>query len=184
MNLIRFPFMLLAAVGLLLSIGVHVAALLGIQIPGGDTVWGLHMGVFVVWIPTGHMAISTKGYDNSQDFWKVALAGSPIWMRRALYGLIAYAVVNFFIVVMFMGEKQSTGGGTSAAELRAFSDVWMVFYGAAFALLYSAIHAPPSLRERRCSRGHVVLPTARFCPECGVQLPKLSSDASQETLSK
>lgn len=175
MNVLLFPFMLLAAAGLLLSVAIHVAAILGLQVPGGSTVWGLHIGIFVVWLPTVLVFTRTSRFANQKDLWKVALSGCPVWMRRTLYALFAYAIVNF---AFFMLSSSSRGSGSEpGTELRGFSGHWMVFYGAAFATLYSAINAPQLFRERRCSRGHTVSPTAQFCPECGDALPRLSRDA-------
>ena len=42
----------LAAVGLVLSAVSHFAAVLGIRGPLGDYAWVLHIGVFIVWLPT------------------------------------------------------------------------------------------------------------------------------------
>src|ERR1041384_7731762 len=39
MSIALYPFMVLAAIGLLLSLGVHIMALAGLPIPGGGTVW-------------------------------------------------------------------------------------------------------------------------------------------------
>ena len=43
-------FVLLSAVGLVLSTIVHLGALLGLPAPLGERSWMLHMGVFVVWL--------------------------------------------------------------------------------------------------------------------------------------
>jgi hypothetical protein len=40
------PFMLLAALGFILSVAVHVASIAGIAIPGGQSVMLLHIGIF------------------------------------------------------------------------------------------------------------------------------------------
>ena len=45
MNVLLYPFMLLSALGLVLSIGSHLAALTGLPIPGGNLVLGLHIGI-------------------------------------------------------------------------------------------------------------------------------------------
>src|SRR5262249_35107281 len=52
MSIACYPFMVLATIGLLLSFGIHIMALAGLSIPGGRAVWVLHIGIFVVWIPT------------------------------------------------------------------------------------------------------------------------------------
>jgi hypothetical protein len=55
-------------------------------------------------------------------------------------------------------------------ETRGFSGHWMAFYGAAFAVLYSAIHKPSLLEARKCPAGHDVSHQDLFCPKCGQAL--------------
>jgi hypothetical protein len=172
MKSILYPFMLLAACGLALSVAAHCIALAGATIPGGKLVWSLHAGVFVVWIPTVLVSMRATRHASRKDFWKVALAGCPIWMRRGFYALCGYAVINFvlFMATTFNQPKQQTGDAPPSV-IRGFSGHWMVFYGAAFAVLYSRIHAPHLYRERTCPQGHRVSPGARFCSECGYSFP-------------
>lgn len=176
MKPILFPFMVLAAIGFVLSVAAHVVALAGLPIPGGQAVFGLHVGIFVVWFPTVLVSIRTTRFADRNDFWNVALSGCPAWMRNAFYAVFAYAIVNF-VVFMF---ASSTGGRppvkSLASEVRGFSGHWMVFYAAAFTTLYSVIRSPNLLRERKCRQGHAVSPTARFCPKCGESLAERPED--------
>lgn len=172
MKAVLYPFMLLAGSGLVLSLGAHCMALAGVRIPGGGLVWVLHAGIFVVWVPTVLVSARMTRHASRKDFWKVALAGCPVWMRRAGGVLFVYAFLNFFL---FMATapgkpkepKQSKMSETPLAVIRGFSGHWMIFYGAAFAVLYSMIHAPEAYRERKCPQGHKAAPDARFCSECG-----------------
>ncbi len=174
MNILLLPFMLLAAFGFILSVLVHVSALLGLPVPGGDTAWGLHIGIFVVWLPAVLVSTRTARFTNQKNFWKVTLSGCPPWMRKALYVVFGYAVLNFIIFIL--ARKQQTGV-PSTADFRGFSGHWMVFYGAAFATLYSVRRAPQLLQDRTCVNGHSVSGEAQFCPECGVALSNASRDA-------
>ena len=174
MRFALFPFMVLAAAGLALSICAHLAAVLGIPLPGGNAVFALHVGIFVVWLPAVLVSTRTSRFANRKDFWKTALSGCPLWMRRSLYVLFAYAILNF-VFFMATGAHSGTSGDASSSEVRGFSGHWMVFYGAAFAILFSALRAPYLLHDRKCSNGHAVAPTAQFCPECGVVLSRPSS---------
>ena len=171
MKVVLFPFMSLAACGFLLRVAAHVMALAGIAIPGGGLVWVLHIGIFVVWIPTVLVANRITGYSNRKDFWKTALIGCPVWMRRALYVVFGYAVFNFILFILSTSTHPKPTGTAPASVIRGFSGHWMVFYGAAFATLYSVIHAPYLFHDRKCPQGHSVAPTARFCPECGYAFP-------------
>jgi len=168
MNVLLYPFMLLSAIGLLLSVGSHLAALAGLPIPGGSLVWSLHVGIFVVWLPTVLVANRMSRYGKRSDFWKLALSGCPTWARYALYGLFGYAVLNFiFGISNLPSHRDGSDASNSGAGVRLFSGHWMVFYGAAFATLYSAINNSKLLKSRKCVRGHEVAPLDKFCPECG-----------------
>lgn len=174
--------MLLSAGGLALSIGAHLMALAGVAIPGGRLVWALHIGIFVVWLPAVLISMQTTRFAHRKDFWKVALAGCPPWMRRAGYVLFGYAILNFVVFVSSTGSqpKQPTGDAPPSV-VRGFSGHWMVFYGAAFAIFYSRIYAPHLYRERRCPLRHTVSPIARFCPECGYAFPEATRGDSPST---
>jgi hypothetical protein len=170
MNFVLYPFMLLATFGFALSVVAHLAGLAGVAIPGGGQVWALHVGIFVVWLPTVLVGKRIARYSNRKDFWKVVLAGCPAWMRAAVLLLFGYAFLNFLLfIVNTIGH--SPAGAAPPSVIRGFSGHWMLFYGVAFATFYSAIHAPHLLRERKCLSGHAVSPTARFCPECGYAFP-------------
>ena len=90
-----YPFMALAAVGFALSATAHLMALPGMAIPGGGAVWTLRVGVFVVWIPTVLLGQKIVQDQPPREFWRIALTGCPPWMRNAVYGLFAYAFINF-----------------------------------------------------------------------------------------
>jgi hypothetical protein len=181
MKTILYPFMVLAACGLALSIGAHCMALAGATIPGGKLVWGLHIGIFLVWIPAVLVSTRTTRYANRKDFWKVALAGCPVWMRRGLYALFGYAIFNFVVfIATTASQPKHQAGGAPPSGVRGFSGHWMIFYGAAFAILYSRIHAPQLYRERKCPKGHAVSPTARFCSECGFDFSTATGNAQSQ----
>ena len=171
MNFILYPFMALAAIGLALSISTHVLALLGLDMPGGQLVWHLHTGIFVVWLPTVLVSMRMTRHVKRKDFWKVAFLGCPVWMRRTLYALFAYAVLNFILFMFFSTGHVHSGGNAPASVVRGFSGHWMIFYGVAFGTLYSAIYRPELLKSRKCTNGHAVDPVARFCPTCGHAVP-------------
>jgi hypothetical protein len=171
MNALLFPIMMLAGCGFLLSVAAHLMALFGVPIPGGGLVWGLQIGIFVVWLPTVLVANRITRYTGRKDFWKVALAGCPVWMRRALYIVIGYAIFNFIFFIYSTSGHPKPAGAAPLSVIRGFSGHWMIFYGVAFATLYSFIHAPHLFSERKCPQGHLASPTAKFCPECGYAFP-------------
>jgi hypothetical protein len=168
-------FMWLSAGGLALSMVAHIMALAGASFSGDKFVWCLHIGIFVVWLPAVIVMSSVTRFAKNNDVWKVALAGCPVWMRRAMYGLFGYAILNFVIsFVATAPERKHPQDPASASIVRGFSGHWMIFYGAAFAVLYSRIHAPQFYRARRCPQGHDASPVDRFCSKCGYEFPEES----------
>ena len=184
MRRILTPFLALSALGFIASAIVHILALAGLTLPIGDGVFVLHVGIFAVWFPAVIAAMRLgRGADrggwlafgSSFDRWKAMLAGCPDWMRYALVVLFVYAFANFFLGMRNLPHGASHKwviSSTSNAEapaltVRLFSGHWLVFYGAAFAILYSAWRRPALLGTPTCANGHKALPTDNFCPACG-----------------
>jgi len=164
------PLMLLAALGFLLSVGAHVASIIGVTLPGGQWIWFLHVGIFVVWFPTVLIANRVGGGERGKDLWKIVLSGCPRWMRLAGYVLFAYVILNFVYFMSVSSGHRNSGGAATAVEIRGFSGHWMIFYGAAFMTLYSVLKRPQLLGKRTCSNGHLVSASNKFCPTCGEAL--------------
>lgn len=163
--------MVLAAIGFVLSVAAHISAVAGWPIPGGKAVWTLHIGIFIVWLPTVFVAYRLTRGAQRKDFWKVALAGCPKWMRIALYGIFGYAALNFISFMLTTMNHPHIQGDAPPEVIRGFSGHWMVFYSVAFATLYSAAAIGYSGLDRKCPNGHSVGVTAKFCDECGAELP-------------
>jgi hypothetical protein len=132
----RWIFVWIAAIGLALSLWVHIGAVMGLVVAPPALFGILHVGIFVVWLPTVLVARTFRGV-NQEDFWKVALEGLPTWARYGVYGLFGYAFVNF---ALFLAQPGSQRGGRNppAVTWRGFSGHWMLFYSAALAVLYAA----------------------------------------------
>lgn len=153
-------FACLSLIGLVLSLYVHISALMGNTMP--PIFWGLHVGIFVVWLPAVFVAHRRVGSTHRKDFWKAALKGAPGWMRYVTYAFLFYA---FGASLLFMASAPEKGHGANgvADHWRGFSSGWMVFYFAAFAILYAAAiesSAP------RCVNGHPLEAEESFCSRC------------------
>jgi Protein of unknown function (DUF3592) len=155
-------FVWLSAIGLVVSLWIHIGALMGHGVP--SAFWVLHVGIFIVWFPAVLVAQRLVGNTNRKDFWKAVLKGSPDWVRYMMYVLFAYEFVTFMIS---MGQSSSgiRHTTTSVADWRGFSSLWMVFYSAAFAILYSAAKTMES--SPRCVNGHLASANAHYCHRCG-----------------
>jgi Protein of unknown function (DUF3592) len=155
-------FVWLSAVGLVVSLWVHIGALAGRTVP--SAFWVLHVGIFVVWLPSVLVAQKLVGNTGRKDFWRAVLKGAPDWMRYMVYVLSAY---EFVIFLISMG--QGSGGGRhttiSGPDWKVFSGLWMGFYSAALAILYSAAKTMES--SPRCANGHLASPNAVYCTRCG-----------------
>ena len=153
-------FASLSLLGLVLSLFVHIQALLGKTMP--LEYWGLHAGVFVVWFPAVFVAQRRTAKRARKDYWKAALQGAPAWMRYMTFAFLYYAVGNFLLFMANAPAKPS--GSPTSVELRGFSGHWMAFYSAAFAILYAAAVQPSG---PRCPNGHVFSQDEPYCPLCG-----------------
>jgi len=157
-------FVFLSAVGLGVSLWVHIGTLEGRRVAPEALFWILHIGIFVVWIPAVLVAKQRVGNMRRKDFWKAVLHGAPGWMRYMVYGFLAYAIINFMLFFP-QAPNGDSGANPPAIVWRGFSGHWMAFYSAALAILYSAIIDRKN--AQRCVNGHLVPPNANFCDRCG-----------------
>ncbi len=134
-------YRLLAALGLLLSVYLYVASLVRITPTNGYLIWGVRVGIFVVWFPTIAVVSRMLRSARQKGWWKIALFGCPRWMRLALYALLFYAVASFLIAMHNIDHDQAIGGHSSS-YIRASSVHLAAFYGIAFAMLHSAVNNP------------------------------------------
>ena len=171
------PLMLYATCGLVLSLVVHILSFFGIQVGGKTLFFGLHIGIFPVWIPV--VLISKKMFGGARrlDFWKVALSGCPPWMKYMTYGFFIYAFVNFAIFfILTTTHPQVLGGPEPSVDvLHGFSGHWMAFYSAGLAILTTAYYRGLSNLQPRCRYGHEIGWNDKFCPKCGTAI-----DSEQE----
>lgn len=149
-----------------MSLLVHASILLGVNVP--PAAFGLHIGIFIVWIPTVIVANSLARNHNRKDFWKVVLRGAPKWAQYTMYGIFYYAIFNFVLFFLpIFGVVNTPDQGMSMSEMRLASGHWMAFYSAALVILYSAIQIQKKGLVRKCPNGHQVSIGATFCDRCG-----------------
>jgi len=148
------PFLAgLAFLGFVLSLTVHITALLGMDLSTTiPFVWSLHVGVFVVFIPfvfSSRKVLGAKsGLTKIREFF-------PVWVLALGTVIVAYAFVNFMLfflasqggspaihdgkfVLQDHGRliRELTAGeyaAFKANELRGFSGHWLPFYFLPFA---------------------------------------------------
>ena len=160
-------FAFLSAIGFAASLVSHLSALIGFNGPLGDQTWFLHVGIFVVWIPTVISSHMLSRNVPSKDVWKAALRWCPTWMKYLTYFFFGYAIFNFVLFMIIAPSGHPSAGPMPPSVVRGFSGHWMAFYCAAFAILYSKAHARDEDRPKHCPNGHSVGPLAQFCETCG-----------------
>ncbi len=156
-----------AATGLILSLAVHLLSYTGIQFGGDALFFGLHVGIFPLWLPVVLIAQEMTKNSPRKDFWKIAMSGCPVWMKHMASGFFGYAIVNF-LLFMFTPTGSHGGGTFPPAVLRGFSGHWMAFYSAGLAVMTTAYRRGISSFERYCKNGHEISYDAKFCSVCGV----------------
>jgi hypothetical protein len=97
--------------------------------PWGKSVFLLHVGIFVVWIPLVIFANRTMPRGSRRNF-EHLLAELPRWARFVLIGLLAYALLNFGYF-LYCTREYPRHGVPFFLQLRGFSGHWMMFYGMA-----------------------------------------------------
>ena len=145
---LRYGLGVVALAGFLLSLVVHVQALMGMDVASSiPSVWFLHVGIFVVFLP--FVLLSRKDFASNGSLFGMA-KGLPLWVAMLGGGIFFYALVNFALfmvhteggnptfengkyLLMEHGKliREITAAEYSAFkvnEVRGFSGHWLVFY--------------------------------------------------------
>ena len=148
-------FGLTALAGFIISLVVHLSALLGIDVSAHFAyVWLLHLGIFVVFFPFAFAFFSRNTPGEKPTFTEIRTA-FPTWVVVAGACVFTYAVVNFllFMIATEGGNPAIKNGkylllnhgklvreltfgeytAFRANEIRGFSGHWLVFYFFPFA---------------------------------------------------
>jgi len=158
-----YPFLVLAVVGFLAALGVHLAALFGVTYAFQHSLDLLFFTLVVVWVATIFASHRLTRESQQKDFWRAALRGCPKWLRTTLWILLGYTWVGFLAWTWLFGG----GADAPANAARGMSGMLLGFYGIAACVLYSATRAGKFDETRRCLNGHQISPLAKYCEECG-----------------
>lgn len=140
-NLVAFmawPSCILALVGFLTSLAIHIAVLTGVRLLPDDALLFMHGGIFVVWFSM----ILVAGHLQKRRRLGRALLKNK-WASSAAVFLIVYAIVNLLIATegAEVTVRYSSGEIASDGQWRAFSGFWMLFYGLATVVLHATTSA-------------------------------------------
>jgi hypothetical protein len=143
MKPLLWPMLALSVVGMALSLWVHLGAIIGKEGVPESLVAPLVTVMYVVWFSGVFVAQKRIGNLNRKNFWKLVLQGSPDWLRFAVYGFIAYAVLMFllFLPQTATGNRGSDTLRDSWQRTAVSSAYWMVLFFSGLAIFYSAATA-------------------------------------------
>ena len=153
MKVVRYAIGLLALAGFVAAMSAHVASLKDIDVAARwPAVWGLHAGIFVVFLP---FIFSSKKMFGPKPRLRELSALVPPWVAAMALILMIYAVCNFilFMTSGLLGDAKFEDGRyvlmshgrlvreltqdeyvkSRAMEVRGFSGHWMLFYFVPFA---------------------------------------------------
>ena len=137
-KLIIAPFVVLAIAGFVLSVWIHVAAILGHQAAPDGMFFVMHVGIFVVFFPAVFVTAKRVGRTRGKDTWKHILRGAPEWVRYMVYTVWAYGAVSSLLSFPH-GVSHKSGIHFNVTTWRYFSVGWMIFYCTSFGMLYAAL---------------------------------------------
>jgi hypothetical protein len=170
-RVLLYPFVVVAAVGLVLTLTVHLSVWAGFAL--GKHTMKLIIGIGVVWLPTVLVFQLLTGDSKQKEAWKVCMRECPVWMKRMSSVFFIYAFISFGFLLFGMYtdiKSGSSGGGLPKFVYLGFSGFCLMFYSTAMCVLYSARKILKGENTKSCPNGHRVGPSERFCPYCGEEM--------------
>jgi hypothetical protein len=168
-----YPFLVLAVVGLILTLIAHLSMWAGSDNLLTKHYFTLFVGVPVVWLATILVSQLLTKDTKQRDCWKACLRGCPAWMRYMSSAFFIYAFVSAgFVLFGIYTDIRGGGSGDGMPKFVSlgFSGFFMMFYSTATAVLYSATKILEGVNMRICPNGHRVEATENFCPYCGEKM--------------
>lgn len=129
MNLSAKPMIILSVAGLLVSIGIHLLAVLNIYLIPNSLVFVLTAGALLAWLQSSRNMKTLHQAHPDLHPWKAAFKSCPPWLKYLTYFLFIYALFNFAMVMSFKGGDGYLNFIISQKKLRGLSGFWIAFYG-------------------------------------------------------
>jgi hypothetical protein len=132
MNLNAKQLIILSSIGLVFSLIIHISTVFDwYQVPN-PVIMILTAGILIVWLQSSKNLKLMHKANPDQHPWKTVFTLCPEWAKYLLYFFIAYAILNFAIMMSFEGGKGYVNFKVSQNKLSGLSGFWMVFYIAGF----------------------------------------------------
>ena len=162
-------FLILALLGLLLSLAVHASALAGIDVQDRfPAVMLLHVGIFVVFVPA--IMAAKKWGNGTKHFWKGIGRAVPFGIGTLIVPLFLYTAINFLWMLSLLsdGSPQQRDNHFElrnhgqlvreidareyhlmrAHEARMFSGHWILFYYISMLILWAELRYRQGVARR------------------------------------
>ena len=144
-NISLFPFSVLAWMGLIGSLIIHICALLGV-LSMGFFAWFMMMGAILLFGLSVVVSNTIEKNSTDENSLRKLCRPCPPWMGLMVVFFFLYCFLNFFLILFHFWKGFGGAGGATFLFLRYFSTFWLLFYSAAAIRLYSA---------RRITIGHL-----------------------------
>jgi hypothetical protein len=138
------PLAMVALAGVLYSLWIHVNAVFGRKVVDQFVFFAMHVACIVLMFPATWLR-NGKMYAS----WKQAVNTNTRWLQSPLYAFGAYAMFNFFYCMQFVPTKGSHGEELPESVIRMFSGHWMLFFFAAFVMLWTSANPESELQSGR-----------------------------------
>jgi len=115
--------MLISAAGFLLSLILHIATLLHVEMPLDKV---MHYGIFALFLPSIVIAHRLRRSFGNKAFGEALKSACPGWMRTTVGLIIIYAIVNVIIQLVRRGNISFARSG-----------ILMAAYSVAIGMYYS-----------------------------------------------
>jgi len=163
-------FVLFSAIGLVISLWIHIGALMGRTV--SSAFWVLHVGIFLVWFPSVLVAQRLVGNTSRKDFWKVVLKGAPDWMRYMVYVFFRLRLCELHVLHGSDSQRRSSHHSFSRRLERVLRSLDGVLFRCACHSVFCRSHCgcQPPMYERACG-----------ISECG-ELPPVRSTCATSSV--
>lgn len=129
MNLSSTAMIILTAAGLLISIGIHLLAVLNIYLVPNPVIFALTAGALLAWLQSSRNMKTLYQAHPDLHPWKAAFQSCPTWLKYLTYFLFIYALFNFAMIMSFKGGEGYLNFVISQKKLRGLSGFWIAFFG-------------------------------------------------------
>lgn len=164
MKILLKPLFWLSVAGLILTLIVHVLAMMRIVWFSKDAVSFVIPALLLL---VGPLALFRERLTQSNGIeWrnKLFLPNTPPWFKYALATMVVY----FGLTILFLATW--VAGAGQYADTACFSAFLLVALSNCSANLWCMAYDPAMLEKKKCPNGHEMLRFAKYCGHCGAQL--------------